>query len=286
MKMECKKMTQQLAILCLVIILTSCLGDSYTRKTNSNALNGTSPSENCLDSIQVEIRSVLNIRSDSLLFFFMDSQFSTNPIYMFDTNQVSVLLQSGRYVQPMFKMDPQQISYIHTDSGCSHQWVDSLWIRDTIVIYDTVRIGQIKSEVDRYIHSTPPRIFVDAAGLESLFSPLGGYSTIVPMIVTHFYNDGAELSLLAIPPWATLDTIDLCEGWIDSIFQQQDDFSYITKGVSCTSGSNPSIVLRLSPDISDIGREFEWAIAVSNRFGLRDTLQIKSIPINHKIMNY
>lgn len=275
-------MIKQLAI-CLVIFLTSCLGDRHTLQTDSNALRGASFPENCLDSIRVEIRSVQNIKNDSMLYFFMDSQFSTDHMYMYDTSQVSVLLQSGRHMQRMIKANPQKFSYFHSDSGCSRQWIDSLWIMDTIVYYDTLRIGQSKSEVDQYIHGTAPRIFVDSAGLVALSSPLGGYSTTVPMRVTHFYNDSAELSSPAIPSWAKLDSIDLCEGWIDSMFQQQDDFSYKSQGLNCvSSGPNPSIVLRLRPDTSDIGREFEWAIVVTNRFGLGDTLHIKSTPISHR----
>lgn len=267
----------QHAFLSLTAIIISC---NTFHKSDSDPTP-----ENCRESIQVEIHTVQNVKNDSLLFLFADSQTTTNPIYSYDTTKIPIHLQlKPRVTYRIAKGDYHFTTGSHSSHACSSKSTDTIRTVDTAVYYDTLRINNTLAAVDHYIRTTPPRIVIDSAARATLQSPAGGLDKKLPITVLHFYMDNAQLSVQELPSWATLDTIDLCEeGLADSLFQPQGGARPYGQYIECYSeGTNSSLVLHLRPDTLDIGKVFDWSIKVSNRYGQRDSLHFKSIPVPYE----
>lgn len=162
----------QHAFLSLTAIIISC---NTFHKSDSDPTP-----ENCLDSVQMEIHTIRNVKNDSLLFLFADSQTTTNPIYSYDTTKIPIHLQFKPSVTYRITKGGRQYAtgshsiWNYSSHACSRKSTDTIRTVDTAVYYDTLRINNTLAAVDHYIRTTPPRIVIDSVARATLQSPAGG----------------------------------------------------------------------------------------------------------------
>ncbi len=156
---------------------------------------------------------------------------------------------------------------------------------------------------ESFLKSHPPRI-TNKGELRLLADTLQeGYSVNAPVVVEHIEYDSVHIEHLSDTLSFVKNIANNCPVPSDGMFYRPPGdlrlasmtscpvFNYLYK-VSVASALEPIlrtdiVTLHMSPNRTHVGKEYEQIIAVKNRYGVGDTLTLKSIivPFDSSVFN-